>query len=217
MLDESNGKYTKINEQGPEIKTEHITEIEELVRGIAQPGDLWAFCGSLPSAAPIDLYARLIQLVQDRQCRAFLDTSGAALRSGLCASPFMLKINSDEVNELFDAHCETDLELLDLAGHLQKGTTHLVAITRGAKGLVMVSGNTKLVATPPEVKTHSPVGAGDATLAGFLWAISEGCDLITTARRAVACGTAAAMQAGSGVGKISDIQRLMTEIEVCLC
>ena len=37
-------------------------------------------------------------------------------------------------------------------------------------------------------------------LAGLLWAITDQCNPITTTRRAVSCGTADAMQIGTGLG-----------------
>ena len=76
----------------------------------------------------------------------------------------------------------------------------IVCLTRGARGLVLAAGGELVMASPPSVAARSPVGAGDATLAGLLWALSDGCDATKTARRAVACGAAAAMQEGTGVG-----------------
>ena len=80
---------------------------------------------------------------------------------------------------------------------------------------MLAHGSGSLVtATPPPVAARSPVGAGDATLAGLLWAISEGCDAAETARRAAACGTAAAMQEGTGVGTRSQVEELQPQIRV---
>jgi len=61
---------------------------------------------------------------------------------------------------------------------------------------------------------RSPVGAGDAALAGMLWAVSENCDAVETARRIVACGTAAAMQEGTEVGDRSLVESLLGQVKV---
>jgi fructose-1-phosphate kinase PfkB-like protein len=58
------------------------------------------------------------------------------------------------------------------------------------------------------------VGAGDAALAGMLWAVQDGCGLKDTARRMVACGTAAAMQEGSGVGSRDLVEELILGVSV---
>ena len=71
-----------------------------------------------------------------------------------------------------------------------------------------------LSAVPPPVAAASPIGAGDATLAGLMWAVQDGCDPVETARRAVACGTAAAMQEGTGVGERATVEMLLREVRV---
>ncbi len=214
LLDESNGQYTKINEMGPEIQAQHVSALQEQIDRIAQPGDLWAFCGSLPPEAPPDLYARLIRQVQDSQGLAFLDTSGAALRLGMSARPFCIKINAEEVLEVLHGRKTANLDLASVAAGLQEGATRLVVLTRGAQGLVLVLGDERLVAFPPSVPVRSSVGAGDATMAGLLWAVSENCEPAMLARRAAACGTAAAMQEGSGVGEAALIRELLDKVDI---
>jgi 1-phosphofructokinase len=214
LFDETSSLYTKINELGPEIEAQHVAALEELVGESAQPGDLWALCGSLPPGVPLDLYARLIERVQEKKGLAFLDASGAALRSGVTAKPFALKVNTEEASELLGLELGEDLEVACAASGLLEGTTRLVMLTRGAHGSVLATENDRLVAIPPQVEARSPVGAGDAALAGLLWAAYEQCDPVTTARRAVACGTAAAMQEGTGVGEASLIRELLDKVEI---
>ena len=214
LFDESSGQYTKINEMGPEIQEQHVEALEEQIERIAQPGDLWAFCGSLPPQAPPDLYARLIRQVQASQGLAFLDTSGTALRLGMSARPFCIKINAEEVLEVLRGRRRASLDLASVAGGLQEGATRLVVLTRGAQGLVVAFGDERLAAFPPSVVARSSVGAGDATLAGLLWAVSENCDADMLARRATACGTAAAMQEGSGVGEAELVRELLDKVDI---
>ena len=82
LLDEATGVYTKINEPGPTVGSEHLAALYALVDELAAPGDLWALCGSLPPGAPADLYADLVTAVQARGAAAILDTSETALAPG---------------------------------------------------------------------------------------------------------------------------------------
>jgi 1-phosphofructokinase family hexose kinase len=214
LFDEASSLYTKINELGPEIEAQHVAALENLIEKSAQPGDLWAFCGSLPPGAPLDLYDRLIGRVQEKKALAFLDASGTALRSGVTARPFAIKVNAEEASELLGLELGEDLEVSCAASQLLEGTTRLVMLTRGAHGLILATETERLIAIPPQVEARSPVGAGDAALAGLLWAAYEQCDPVTTARRAVACGTAAAMQEGSGVGEASLVRELLDRVEI---
>ena len=214
LLDESSGQYTKINELGPAIGLQHAAELEKQIEQSVQPGDLWAMCGSPPPGADLDLYARLIARVQERDGLAFLDTSGAPLKNGIGANPFALKINIEEAAELLGYDLQGDGEVCQAARELQAKGVRIVLLTRGAQGLVLAMERETVLAVPPPVSARSSVGAGDATLAGLLWAVSDRCDPVTTARRAVACGTAAAMQEGTGVGDRSLVEALLTRIEI---
>ena len=214
LLDESTGVYTKINEPGPMLDPEHIAAFKHRVEGMVQPGDLWAFCGSLPPGAPHGFYAELITLVQQRGGLAFLDTSGPAFRVGLTAGPFAIKPNSDEAAEALQFPLCDDHAHHLAARNLQREGVRLVALTRGAQGLVLAMDGALVVAAPPPVAARSPIGAGDASLAGLLWAVSDRCDLFETARRIVACGTAAAMQAGTAVGDRDLVESLIRQVQV---
>jgi 1-phosphofructokinase family hexose kinase len=214
LLDEASSQYTKINEPGPSIATNHLAALGDQIDKMARPGDLWAFCGSLPPGAPSDLYANLIQQVQERGGRALLDTSGLAFREGVAAHPFAIKPNSDEASELLRKPLRSDEEHCTAAHRLQAAGVPVVALTRGAQGLVLAVDGETLMATPPQVLALSPVGAGDAALAGLLWAISDECDPVETARRVVACGTATAMQEGTGVGDRALVKELLGQVRV---
>jgi fructose-1-phosphate kinase PfkB-like protein len=197
LLDESTGQYTKINEHGPTIGLKQVAALEELIERTLQPGDLWAFCGSLPPGAPPDLYARLITRVQEKKALAFLDTSRAPLHEGMHAGPFALKVNIEEAGDLLGRHLEDDQAVLKAARELQEKRIHLVALTRGPQGLVLAMESVMVIA-------------------GLLWAVSDQSDPVTTACRAVACGTVAAMQEGTGIGDRILIQGLLARIKITL-
>ncbi len=217
LLDEASGDYTKINEPGALACPQHLESMRSLVERLAGPGDLWAFCGSLPPGAPPDYYASLIRLVGECGGRALLDSSGPALRHGLEAHPFAVKPNSEEAAELLGLSLHGDEDHCAAARRLQARDISVVALTRGAQGLVLAMEGDVLIATPPPIPTRSPIGAGDAVVAGLLWATADGCDPVETARRAVACGTATAMQEGTGVGDRRLVDRLLNEVKVFSC
>lgn len=214
LLDEARDQYTKFNEPGPTVAQRQLVELETCLERLAMPRSLWAFCGSLPPGAPADTYARCIALVQAHGGRACLDTSGLALRDGLAARPFAIKPNSEEASEVLDMPLKGDGDHVAAAQLLQGRGIELVALSRGVHGMVLAAGGQVVMAQPPPVDARSPVGAGDAALAGLLWAILDGCDAADTAARAVACGTAAALQEGTGVGDQRLVGQLLPRITI---
>ncbi len=218
ILDESSGLYTKINEPGPAIRPEHVAALHAQVQQLAHPGDLWVFSGSLPPGAPNDFYAKFIRQVQERGARAFLDSSAEAFQNGMSARPFGIKLNSEEAAEYFGQPVATDHDhCIAVRRFVRDEGADVAAITRGERGLVLAlksAPENAIIAVPPRVDVRSPVAAGDAALAGILWGLIDGCDPAEIARRAVACGTAAAMQEGSGIGSRAVIEQLLPRIDV---
>jgi len=214
LLDEAHDQYTKFNEPGPAIDARCLAELAACLERLATPGSLWAFCGSLPPGAPDDTYAHCMRLVQGRGGRALLDTSGPALAAGLTVRPYGIKPNSEEAAELLGVSLDDDADHAVAARRLQTCGAEVVALSRGARGMVLAMGDQVLMALPPPVNARSPVGAGDAALAGLLWAILDDCDPAEAAARTVACGTAAALQEGTGVGKRRLVEELLPQVAI---
>ncbi len=212
LLDRSTGEYTKINEPGAGVNAGHLEAMRALVGDLTRPGDIWTFCGSLPPGAPADIYAQLIRLVRARGGKAFLDSSGAALEAGLAARPFGLKPNDEEASALLGMPLAAEPACRKAVALLRARGVELAALTRGARGLVLGMNGRTVVAHPPPVDARSPIGAGDATLAGLVWAVADGCGAIEAARRAVACGAAAAMQEGTAVGDRALVESLLPRV-----
>ena len=214
LIDPARGQVTKINEPGPTLSAADESKMLELVQRMAEPGDIWAFCGRLPPGASENLYRALIDLVQARGSLAFLDTSGPALRFGLTAQPFAIKPNEEEAAEILDRPVAGRREARRAVQMLVESGPPLVALSRGPAGLLLGYQGQLIEASPPPVQEASPVGAGDAALAGLIWGFHEGCDPQEIARRAVAAGTATAMQDGTGVGDRDLIANLMPAIQI---
>jgi 1-phosphofructokinase len=181
---------------------------------LARPDDTWVFCGSLPPGAPVDAYARLMAQVTGQGARVLLDTSGPPLQAGIAARPYGIKPNTEEAAEALGQAVDGDAGHLHAACALAGLGIPVVCLTRGAAGLVLAWQGEIVSAQPPDVRAASPVGAGDATLAGLIWALQDECDAEEAARRATACGTAAAMQEGTGVGDHALIDALRPKVLV---
>jgi 1-phosphofructokinase len=82
--------------------------------------------------------------------------------------------------------------------------TELMALSRGAAGALVGLREGIIRAVPPSaVMVKSPIGAGDALLAGTVFAVRSGLGLEPIAGWATARGTEAAVQEGTGMGERS--------------
>jgi 1-phosphofructokinase len=216
LIDDKNHQYTKINEPGPPVKVEDLDTLSRLVAEKIRPGDRVVFSGSLPENAPQDLYQSLIEDVTQLGGQTFLDSSGKPLKYGVYARPYAVRLNAEETSELLNCPLVEDDDFTRACRQLQTMGIELVVISRGADGLVLAQAGQIIIAKPPALITRSPVGAGDASLAGLLWAVSRGCDPSQTASCAVACGTAAAIQEGTGVGDRQLVQQIQQQVEITI-
>jgi 1-phosphofructokinase len=80
-----------------------------------------------------------------------------------------------------------------------------ILVTLGAAGAVLVDGDGSWLATPPPTIPRSTVGAGDASLAGYVRAALAGAAPAERLQMAVAYGSAAAGLPGSALPDPSQI------------
>lgn len=175
--------------------------------------------GSLPRGVPPDAYRQLVQLVQQRGAKAILDADGACLKAGITAKPFAIKPNIHELQRAVGKPLRTDSELLKAATALNRKGITIVIVSLGPRGLLVVSGEGHqlseiLWAIPPAVRVRSRVGAGDSTVAGFIFHHAGGKSLEDCARFAAACGTAATLAPGNQLCRLSDVQRLAPRVRI---
>lgn len=207
-------RHVKVNEPGPALGPDEEARLVARVRALARAGDLWVLSGSLPPGARPELYGALVRILADAGARALLDTSGAALRAGCAAAPFLVKPNAAEARELtgLDAAAPAERAAAIAAVH-RLGPAH-VLLTLGAEGALLSDGARTWRARAPGIEERNPIGAGDALLAGVVFGLSRGLGLPEALRWGVAAGAAAASLPGTAVGDRGLVERLAAGVTV---
>jgi 1-phosphofructokinase family hexose kinase len=214
IVDAANARYVKANEPGPALRAEELAAFFAQARARLAPGDTWILSGSLPPGAPEGFYAELVALVQSLGARALLDTSGEPLRLGCIARPFLVKPNADEAEALIGDPIDGDAATQRAVAYFLERCVELVALSLGADGLLLATRGWAVRARPPRVRALNPVGAGDALLAGIAWGLEQRLDLADLARWGVACGTAAAMRAGTDSAARAEVEAIYAQVQV---
>ena len=207
---EPDGTVTKLNAPGPRLSLAEAEALVEATLEAARGADWVALCGALPPGAPQDLYARLVSRLRSTGVRVAVDTSGAALEVSVDAGPDLVKPNAQELEEVVGYPIRTLGDVLDGArGLLDRGVGQ-VLVSLGRDGALSMSDAVALRAWTPPLVPRSSVGAGDATLAGFLAADGV---IPEALRAAVAWGAAAVQLPGTGLPGPSDIAIDQVEVE----
>ncbi|MFJ8403362.1 1-phosphofructokinase [Streptomyces microflavus] len=203
-LVEPDSTLTKINAAGPELSAAEAEDVLEAVRTHAAAADWIACCGSLPRGLPPQWYAELVARSHRAGTRIALDTSGPALTAALREGPDVIKPNAQELAEAVGRPLATVGDALKAAEELRARGARSVLASLGADGQLLVEASGAYFATARVETVRSNVGAGDASLAGFLTAGGQGPEALASA---VAHGAAAVQLAGSLMPTPADLDR----------
>ncbi|MEW2704786.1 1-phosphofructokinase [Streptomyces koyangensis] len=201
-LVEPDSTLTKVNAAGPELSGAEAEALLEAVRSRAAGADWIACCGSLPRGLGPEWYAQLVARAHRAGLRVALDTSGGALGATLAEEPDVVKPNAEELAEAVGRPLATVGEAVKAAGELRERGARAVLASLGADGQLLVDATGTWFGRAEPVSVRSNVGAGDASLAGFLAAGGSGPAALAAA---VAHGTAAVQLPGSVMPTPADL------------
>ncbi len=167
---EPDGTTTKVNESGPNLSPADAEQMVAAVLAHASTGEWVAGCGSLPPGVDSDFYAVLAEAARGAGMRVAIDASGEALRSAVEAGCDLIKPNREELAALVASDLSTIGDVVSAARSVIGDGAALVSL--GGDGAMLVSAHEALHARAAGVEVRNTVGAGDATLAGFLHAVA---------------------------------------------
>ncbi|MGB8650164.1 MAG: 1-phosphofructokinase [Mycobacteriales bacterium] len=198
---EPDGTVTKLNEPGPALSDAEVEAVITATAAAADGADWVVLSGSLPPGCPADLYARLLRRLPSR---VVVDTSGAPFDAALAAGPDLVKPNREELAEVSGLPVTTVGEAVTAARSLLARGARAVLASLGADGAVLVDATGAWYGEAPVDSPVSAVGAGDATLAGFLAGGGSGAAALA---EALAFGAAAVRLPGSRMPAPEDLDR----------
>ncbi len=213
-LAEADGRVTDINGPGLAVSEAQCDELLARLERLVPDQDLVVVAGSLPRGIEVQWFVELLQRLKRLGIRVALDTSGAALRKGLAATPWLIKPNEEELGEARGVALDDSSAIAAEARRLQaEGIAHVV-VSQGAHGVSWFSPNAALHANPPRVRVVSTVGAGDSLLAGMLHGLLEGWPAERTLTHATAIAAQAVGQVGFGITDTAQLAELEAAIRL---
>lgn len=202
---EPDGTVTKLNEPGPRLSLEEALALVTRTCEAASDGARWVVAaGSLPPGTDPALLAGLGTALRAVGVRYAVDSSGTPFALALDAGPDLVKPNREELAEASGLPVRTVGEAVTAARSLLARGAGAVLASLGADGAVLVEGDQAWYGEAAVDSPVSAVGAGDATLAGFLAGGGAGPEAL---REALAWGAAAVQLPGSRMPGPHDLDR----------
>jgi len=213
-ITDKQGLAIRLNERGPKIAPEELKRIEKVVANRLESADWLMLCGSIPPGVSSDFYTKLIRLARERKVKTLLDTDGDALLHGIEAGPTIVSPNQPEAERLLNRALITRAQFLEAATRIKAMGAEAVILSLGSRGVVAVNENQLLEVIPPRTDAVSPLGAGDALAAAYVWAAAKKKDFPECVRWAVAAGTAKTMQPGLVFASLEQTKEVYKSVEV---
>lgn len=183
------GKQTEILEAGPTISKEEEEEFLNKLDQISEGCHIINISGSLPKGLTSDFYKEIIKYAKKHDKFVSVDTSGKTLKDMINAEekPDLIKPNETEIADVLGRK----IEKKDLKEILQKEPFKdipYIIVSMGKDGAMVKIKDKIYNAKVPKVEAVNPVGSGDSSLAGALFAIDEGKSDEEIIKTSMTCG-----------------------------
>ena len=208
------GLAVKLNELGPSITKEELTRVEKTVESRLESASWLMLCGSIPPGVSPEFYTKLIRMARERKVKTLLDTDGQALLHGVEAGPTVVTPNQPEAERLLNRGLITRAQFMEAVRRIKAMGAESVLLSLGSRGVIAVNEHQLLEAVPPRIEAVSPICAGDALAAAFVWAASKRKDFADCVRWGVAAGTASARLPGTEFATLEQTQEVYKLVEV---
>ncbi len=149
IVDPERATSAVVNAPGPAVGESDWDRLRQDLLESSQSASAICFCGSLPSASPLDKFRALLADLVDTGCRVWVDTSGDPLAAAATLPGVSLKINVEEAGVLLQQPISTWTDAAEAADRLHRQVSAPVVLTRGSKGAVFVGVQGRWIAEPP--------------------------------------------------------------------
>ena len=216
VLDPTTGQHTEINERGPAVSAQEMELFSEKLLYLAQGASICVFAGSLPRGVENDVYHALIRDVRRVGASTIIDSDGEPLRMSMRAEPDLVSPNELEAEELVGHEFnDSDDRAQAVVEMIRQGAREaIMTVPDGCYARLVIDGApTSWRVQVSEQEARSPVGSGDAFLAGFVAARYSGQNPVECLRFGVACGAESTHHFGAGIIDPGRVERLLSEVE----
>ena len=209
------GNQTEILEKGPTITTTEENDFIEKLDEITKGCDYINVSGSLPNGLNASFYERIIAYAKEKNKFISVDTSGKTLETIINAGvkPDLIKPNESEIGDVLKTEVSKD-NLVDILLREPFKDIRYIMASMGKDGAVVKIDNKVYKANVPEVEAINPVGSGDSSLAGAIYAISKDKDDIDIIKTSMTCGLLNVLNKEIAHINMDDFDKYYEQIEV---
>ncbi|HUR12133.1 MAG TPA: 1-phosphofructokinase family hexose kinase [Flavitalea sp.] len=194
---------------GTTLSSKEADECIRMVKECQPKPSIIVASGSLPPGIDESFFASLARVAKETNAKYIVDTSGSPLKLAAEQGVYLLKPNLHELSNLVGKDSLDIMDVDDAAMEvIHKGQCEVIVVSLGPAGALLVTSQGYEHIPAPTVAKKTTVGAGDSTVAGMVWMLSQGKSLREAVRFGVACGSAATMNTGTQLFNRADAMKL---------
>lgn len=193
LMEEATGEHYRFVLPGPEVHSDEVSALTGAFEQALMVRDysFVVLSGSLPNGIPLDTYAKFTHMAEARGAKVILDAKGAELEAAVAESPYLVRLNHLEAQELIGGDDAEEAAHL-LAGRLvEDEVTEVAIVALGHHGTAVATKEGWAHCAPPKVNVVSAVGAGDSFVGALTLGLARGWDLHDAVRFGVAAAASA--------------------------
>jgi 1-phosphofructokinase family hexose kinase len=217
VVDPATNAITEINEQGPEIQPEEFDALFEKLDYLGRAVEIVVLAGSVPMGLDDDCYQRMIQKLKPLGVKIFFYTYADPLRHGIKAKPDFVLPKLVEAEKVIGYEFTSLEDRILAARRMREMGAGSVFITFrfGCIAEMEIDGCYRtFIGKMPEVDALSPLGWGDALVAGYAVKLQDGEGPLECLRFGLGCATANLVRYGAGVFAPADAERYAHRVEL---
>lgn len=215
-INNSDGSQTEILETGPTISEKESNSFLDLITKFFDNNyiNVISASGSLPKGLNVAYYNKLIKLANERNIKFVLDTSGEYLSEGIKASPYLIKPNIHEIEQLFNVKITSELELRSILYKLKEFDIKMIVVSLGNDGSIALCDDKLYRINIPKVKVINPVGSGDSMIAGIISEINKNSSFEEILKVGNTCGILNAISKKTGCIDLNKYNEIYKKVKI---
>jgi 1-phosphofructokinase len=216
IIDPMARTQTEINEYGPEVNPSEIREFTRRLEHLMEYATTVVFAGSLPPNLDESFFVELVQRSRERGLFTVVDSTPSVLRAVMKANPSLVSPNQHEAESVvgFDFIEEGDF-IRSLSRLVELGASGACITSREGHSYLTVEDGRVVSGLAPTVETLSPIGSGDAYLAGLLAGLlHRELAPVDAVRLAAGCAAANAETLGAGLFEARRAEELAESVQI---
>lgn len=200
-------KETEIAGISPIIDEESLNELYTKLKTLTKE-DILVLSGSIPESLSKELYYNISEITE---AKLVLDTRGSILMENI-NNNLLIKPNIHELEDVFSTKIENFDDIYKYSQEFIKKGVSYVMVSMGSKGACLVTKDRLYYASVPKGNLVNSIGAGDSTVAGFIYAHINNLSDVDKLKLSISCGSATAYSLG--IGSKEQVDKLLSEISV---